>query len=225
VAPAAPGPTLAGTVIVVDPGHNGGNATRAADIGRAVDAGGFEKPCNTVGAATAAGYSEADFTWDVALRVRTLLEAAGATVVLTRADNDGWGPCVDERGRTATNAGAAALISIHADGSSAKGSGFHVIAPAERAGWTETTAGPSLTLAHSIRDSLTRDGFTPANYIGSDGLDVRGDLGTLNWAGRPAVIVECGNMRNAADAAVLSSEDGRQRIAAALVGGLTDYLR
>jgi N-acetylmuramoyl-L-alanine amidase len=225
VAPAVPDRTLAGTVIVVDPGHNGGNAERVAEIGRGVDAGGFEKPCNTVGAATAAGYSEAAFTWDVAVRVRALLEAVGATVVLTRPDNDGWGPCVDERGRAAGKVGAAALLSIHADGSSAAGSGFHVIAPAARAGWTDATAESSLALAGSIRDALTTDGFTPANYIGADGLDVRSDLGTLNWAGTPAVIVECGNMRNAGDAEMLSSEDGRQRIAAALVGGLTDYLR
>ncbi len=67
-------------------------------------------------------------------------------------------------------------------------------------------------------------GFSPANYIGADGVDVRGDLGTLNWADTPAVIVECGNMRSPSDAAIMSSEDGRQRIAAALVDGVASYL-
>ena len=104
-----PGPawdrSLAGAVIVVDPGHNGGNAAHASEIAKAVDAGGFEKPCNTVGASTAAGYPEAAFTWDVALRTRALLEAAGATVILTRSDNEGWGPCVDQRGRAAAASG------------------------------------------------------------------------------------------------------------------------
>lgn len=210
-------------MIVVDPGHNGGNAAHASEIAKAVDAGGFEKPCNTAGAATVSGYAEADFTWDVALRVRALLEAAGASVILTRSDNEGWGPCVDQRGRAAAASGAAVLLSIHADGAAA-GSGFHVIAPAPRSGWTEQIAGPSADLARSIRDAMVSGGFSPASYIGVDGLDVRADLGTLNWAGTPAVIVESGNMRNPGDAAVMSSEDGRQRIAAALVDGVAAYL-
>lgn len=221
--PAAPPSALAGAVIVVDPGHNGGNASHGRDIARAVDAGGFDKACNTAGAATAAGYSEAAFAWDVAVRVRALLEAAGATVILTRSDNEGVGPCIDQRGRTAAESGASLLLSLHADGSP-RGSGFHVIAPAARTGWTESTAPPSAELARTLRDALVNGGFSPANYIGSDGVDVRGDLGTLNWAGTPAVIVECGNMLNRDDAAVMTSEDGRQRIADALVAGVAAYL-
>ena len=38
--------------------------------------------------------------------------------------------------------------------------------------------------------------------------------------GTPAVIIECGNMANADDAAVMSSETGRQRIAEALIQGV-----
>jgi N-acetylmuramoyl-L-alanine amidase len=221
-APPAPDP-LAGAVIVLDPGHNGVNAAHAREISQTVDAGGFRKECNTTGAATAGGYPEAAFTWDVAIRTRALLEAAGATVILTRPDNEGWGPCIDQRGRIASEAGATALLSIHADGA-AGGSGFHVITPAARSGWTEGTAVPSADLARNVRDALVSNGFSPANYIGVDGIDERGDLGTLNWAGTPAVIVECGNMRNSDDAAVLGSEDGRQRIAAALVDGVAAYL-
>jgi N-acetylmuramoyl-L-alanine amidase len=228
--PAAPAPAaepvaspLAGAVIVVDPGHNGANGVHAAEISRSVDAGGFSKACNTTGAATREGYTEAAFSWDVAIRARALLEGAGATVILTRADNEGWGPCIDERGRIAAESGAAALLSIHADGAAA-GSGFHVITPAARSGWTEATAAPSADLARSIRDAMVSNGFSPANYIGIDGIDERADLGTLNWAGTPAVIVECGNMRNSDDAATLSSENGRQRIATALVDGVAGYL-
>jgi N-acetylmuramoyl-L-alanine amidase len=38
------------------------------------------------------------------------------------------------------------------------------------------------------------------------------------------VFIECGNMRNAADAAKLSSAAFRQRIAVALAAGFTAYL-
>ena len=128
-----------------------------------------------------AGYPEAAFAWDVAQRTRALLEAAGATVILTRSDNDGWGPCVDQRGRVAAEAGAALLLSIHGDGAAPEGS-----VPRDRAGragrWTEQTAGPSADLARAIAAAMVAVGFAPANYAGSGGLDVRGDLGTLNWA-------------------------------------------
>jgi N-acetylmuramoyl-L-alanine amidase len=229
-APAAPAPApepapspLAGAVIVVDPGHNGANSAHTNEISRTVDAGGFSKACNTTGAATREGYTEAAFAWDVATRTRALLEGAGATVILTRTNNEGWGPCIDQRGRIAADSGATVLLSIHADAATG-GSGFHVITPATRSGWTEETAAPSADLARSVRDAMVSNGFSPADYIGVDGIDERGDLGTLNWAGTPAVIVECGNMRNVDDAAVLSSEDGRQRIAAALLEGVAEYL-
>ena len=41
-----------------------------------------------------------------------------------------------------------------------------------------------------------------STYTGSDGLDPRADLAGLNLPRCPAVYVECGNMRNAADAAL-----------------------
>src|SRR5436190_5071122 len=56
-----------GRVVVLDPGHNGGNGSHPAEINRQVPAGrGKTKPCNTTGTATNAGYPEHAFTWYVA---------------------------------------------------------------------------------------------------------------------------------------------------------------
>ena len=221
--PAAPPSALAGAVIVVDPGHNGGNASHGRDIARTVDAGGFEKACNTAGAATAAGYSEAAFAWDVAVRVRALLEAAGATVILTRSDNEGVGPCIDQRGRTA--AGVRGLATAVAP---CRRITARIWVPRHRSSGASRVDGEHCSSVRGARPHASGRArerrLLPANYIGSDGVDVRGDLGTLNWAGTPAVIVECGNMLNRDDAAVMSSEDGRQRIADALVAGVAAYL-
>ena len=60
--------------------------------------------------------------------------------------------------------------------------------------------------------------------MGHDALDVRTDLGGLNLSTVPKVFIECGNMRNASDAAKLSSAAFRQRIAVALAAGLTAFL-
>jgi N-acetylmuramoyl-L-alanine amidase len=117
---AAPQP-LAGATIVIDPGHNGGNAANAARISRLVDAGTHRKACDAVGAATAGGYTEAAHNLDVALRLERLLRAAGAHVVLTRRTNSGWGPCIDKRAAIGNRAGADAAVSTHPDGGPAAG--------------------------------------------------------------------------------------------------------
>ncbi|GAB2974752.1 N-acetylmuramoyl-L-alanine amidase family protein [Nocardioides montaniterrae] len=223
-------PSLVGKVVVIDPGHQLGNHNFPSEINRMVDAGGFEKACNTTGTATNAGYPEATFAWRTALQVRRLLRDDGVTVLMTRHSNreDRWGPCIDVRGRRG-NPGrpgptADIKLSIHGDGSYADGAhGFHVIAPGA-GGRTSAIAAPSLALARTVRDRLVAGGFATSTYRGTDGIDVRSDLGTLNWSERPAVMLEAGNMRAQRDAAWMTSARGRLRLARALVAGLEGYL-
>src|SRR4051794_8390826 len=220
---ATPTPTAPPPVVVLDPGHNGGNAAHPAEINAPVpDGAGGTKPCNTTGTATDAGYPEHAFTWDVALRTRDLLTAAGVQVVLSRQDDVGVGPCVDARGALGGQVGAAAFVGIHGDGAAPGGRGFHVITSSLAPAGPEVAA-PSSTLATRLRDSLTA--VEPVStYLGSDGLNARSDLAGLNLSTVPAVYVECGNMRNATDAAWMSSPDGRQAIAAQLAAGVLAFL-
>lgn len=217
--PAKPAP-----VVVLDPGHNGANAANPGEINRQVPAGrGRVKACNTTGTATNAGYPEHAFTWDVAVRARDLLAAQGVRVVLTRPDDNGVGPCVDRRAAIGNSSGAAAVVSIHADGSTdASAHGFHIAysAPPLNAAQGE----PAMRLATTMRDTMVAKGFATSTYIGSAGLSPRDDLGGLNLSERPAVLVECGNMRNAAEAAAFSSPDGRASYAAAIAAGILAYL-
>lgn len=211
-------------VVVLDPGHNGANAANPAEINRPVPAGrGRTKACNTTGTATNAGYPEHAFTWDVAVRVRDLLTAQGVRVVLTRPDDNGVGPCVDRRAAIGNDAGAAAVVSIHADGSTDPSArGFHIAYSAPPL--NEAQGEPAMRLATTMRDTLVAEGFATSTYIGSAGLSPRDDLGGLNLSERPAVLVECGNMRNAAEAAAFSSPDGRASYATAIAAGILAYL-
>ncbi len=217
-------PAAAGRVVVLDPGHNGGNGSNARQVNRPVPAGrGRTKPCNTTGTATNAGYPEHAFTWDLAVRVRDRLTARGVQVVLTRADDGGVGPCVDRRAAIGNDSGAAAVVSLHADGSTAAGAhGFHVAysAPPLNAAQGE----PSLRLAQALRDGMTGAGLTTATYTGSRGLAARDDLAGLNLSTRPAALVECGNMRDAEEAARLSSPAGRDAYARAIANGILGFL-
>ncbi|MGY1740351.1 MULTISPECIES: N-acetylmuramoyl-L-alanine amidase [unclassified Blastococcus] len=218
--PPAPVPA---PVVVLDPGHNGGNAAAPGVVGAPVpDGAGGTKPCNTTGTSTDAGYPEHAFTWDVALRTRDLLTAGGVEVVLTRADDTGVGPCVDARGALPGRVGAAAFVGIHGDGAAAGARGFHVITSSRDPAGPEVAARTD-ALAVALRDALSPV-VPPADYIGAGGLDDRSDLAALNLAATPAVYVECGNMRNATDAALMSDAAGRHAIAERLAAGVLTFL-
>jgi N-acetylmuramoyl-L-alanine amidase len=217
-------PSSAGKVVVLDPGHNGGNGSHPADINKQVPAGrGETKPCNTTGTATNAGYPEHAFTFDVAQRVGAALAAKGIKVVFTRPNDSGVGPCVDQRAEIGNNANADAVISIHADGSNSAGAhGFHVAYSSPPLNAAQ--GAPSTSLAQTLRDGLRNAGFATSTYLGKNGLAPRSDLGGLNLSTRPIALVECGNMRNATEAAQMTSAAGRQLYAAALTTAIETYL-
>ena len=220
------GGSLEGFTVTVDPGHNGGNGSHPEAINELVPIGNGEtKACDTTGTETNSGYAEYRYTMNVSRRLARLLESEGAKVVLTREDSKGVGPCINERARIGNRADSDAAISVHADGGSSSGRGFHVIYSTEINGLTDDIYRPSVKLAHAIRDAYERGtGLPPSTYIGSDGLDERPDLGGLRLSDVPKVFIESGNMRNATDAAKLSSPSFRQRIAEALAAGLKHYL-
>ncbi|WP_367323559.1 N-acetylmuramoyl-L-alanine amidase [Streptomyces sp. HUAS ZL42] len=221
---------LEGKVVVIDPGHNPGNFQHTADINRKVNIGTNWKECDTTGTSTNSGYTEARFTLDVAHRLRTLLERQGATVKLTQDGDRPYGPCVDERARIGNDAHADAVVSVHADGSAAGNRGFHVILPASvHAGAADTRpiAGPSRDLGERIAGSFVRaTGSAPSNYVGDGtGLVTRRDLGGLNLSTVPKVFIECGNMRDSKDAALLTSGAWRQKAAQGISEGIVSFLR
>ncbi|MEU3552865.1 N-acetylmuramoyl-L-alanine amidase [Streptomyces fragilis] len=226
--PAGSGP-LRGKVVVIDPGHNTGNAAHTAEINRTVRIGNGGKECDTTGTSTDAGYAEARFTLDVSRRLRTLLEEQGATVELTQDGDRPWGPCIDERARIGNEAKADAVVSVHADGSSAGARGFHVILPGTVTGGgadTRPIVGPSRELGERIAGNFVRaTGSAPSDYVGDGtGLVTRKDLGGLNLSKVPKVFIECGNMRNSKDAALLTSGKWRQKAAQGISDGIVGFL-
>ncbi|MFI1285255.1 N-acetylmuramoyl-L-alanine amidase [Streptomyces sp. NPDC020858] len=230
--PAAAAPakgSLTGRTVVIDPGHNTGNFKHTDEINQQVDIGTNRKECDTTGTTTNSGYMEAEFTLDVSQRLRAALEAQGAKVVLTHQADRPWGPCITERARIGNEANADAVVSVHADGVSAGSRGFHVILPAKvKSGAADTAkiVGPSRELGERIAGNFARTtGSAPANYLGGGtGLVVRDDLGGLNLSTRPKVFIECGNMRDAKDAAQMTSPEWRQKAAQGIADGIVGFL-
>jgi N-acetylmuramoyl-L-alanine amidase len=215
---------LAGKVIVLDPGHNGGDAAHPEIVNKLVDVITKRKPCDSTGTEAPSGYAEHAFTWDVANRLAKLLRAKGAKVFLTRTSDKGVGPCITERAAIGNRHKADAALSIHADGAGKGDHGFHVIEPAPIKGHNEHIVPASKKLGRAIRDAY-RDGtgIAYSTYRGTKAIDVRDDLGGLNLSTRPKVFIECGNMQNRGDEAKLEKASFRERIARSLATGFAAY--
>jgi N-acetylmuramoyl-L-alanine amidase len=216
---------VAGKTIAVDAGHDGGNASHPTEINRPIFIGTGTRACDNVGTQTNDGYSEHAYTFDVALRLQGILQAAGAHVVMTRTSDTGVGPCIDERAYIGNRAHAAVAVSIHADGGPATGRGFCAYMPALTPGYTDDIYGASHRLGVDLRDAYgAASGIPPATYVCSSGLAEANNYGGLNFSNVPKVLFETANMRNATDAAILEQPAGRQRIAQAIALGLARFL-
>jgi N-acetylmuramoyl-L-alanine amidase len=215
---------LNGKVILIDPGHNGGNFAAASVINRLIWNGRESETCDTTGAETDAGYTEALFNWRVALYLTAGLRAAGATVVLTRTSDTGVGPCVTERAAIGNEVHANAAVSIHADGGPPGGRGFAILEPvADRI--NNAIVGPSAVLGADLRAAFAAGTGEPvSSYDGVNGIQPRDDLGGINLSTVPKVFIECANMRNAADAALVTSARWQALAARAIAAGLTAFL-
>jgi N-acetylmuramoyl-L-alanine amidase len=216
---------LHGKIIVIDPGHNGGNSAHPDVINTPVDIVTKMSTCDTAGAQTASGYTEHAFNWDVANRLRALLEHQGATVFLTRGNDHGVGPCINQRAAIGNRHHADAAVSIHADGAPSHGHGFHIIEPAPVQGHNTAIVAASARLGVALRDAYHHATGVPySTYAGKNGVNVRHDLGGLNFSRVPKVFIECANMNHAGDAALLVQPTFRERAAHGLAAGFLRFL-
>lgn len=202
-----PGEPVLGAHVVLDPGHGG------------------DEP----GAVGPTGLREADLNLDVARRVRSLLEAEGATVVLTRD--------ADVRMTLATRASIArtmspvAFLSIHHNAAPVGRSGvpgselYHQLADPE----SKRLAG---LLWEEMQEHLAPFGTDWA--IGDDpGARARRSMRTgddyygilRNAQGVTAVLTEAAYLSNPAENALLETEEFRDAEARAITDGVLRLLR
>jgi N-acetylmuramoyl-L-alanine amidase len=218
------GPPLAGKVVGIDPGHNGDNYTAPSTIDAPVFNGRTTEACDTTGTEADNGYTEASFNFNVARYLAADLRAEEARVVLTRNSNSGVGPCVTQRTAIINDARANVAVDIHADGGPPTGRGFTVLEPMA-IGPDDAIVASSATLAADVRTSFAAvTGMPASTYEGTNGLQPRDDLAGLNLATEPKVLIECGNMRNVTDAALLVMSAFQEETARALAQALTAYL-
>jgi len=147
---------------------------------------------------------------DIAKRVVHGLEANGAVVVMTRADDRFV--ALEERVRICNAAGAGLFLSIHANGFySPDAHGFELYYLGDD---SVPEAGRA---AEHIRRAL-------AHRVEARDRGVRrADFTVLSQTACPAVLVEVGYLSNEAECARLLDESYRQQLADAIVAGLVEF--
>ncbi len=188
------GTSLAGKIVVVDPGH-GDQDSGAVGLG---------------------GVREKDLTLAIGLKLRDALTQNGATVYMTR-DTDTFLP-VMARPQFAIDHNADVFVSVHCDESGPPNSHsgttvyYHAQDPICR------------RMAADIAAEIGQQTSLPANGTKSDTIRFASGFGVLRGSPMPAVLVECGYVNDAADLTKLTDPDTQQRIAEGIVSGLRDFL-
>jgi len=191
------GASLAGKVIVVDPGH-GGRDTGARDEFR-----------------TGRVY-EKDITLSIGRRLRDILAQSGATVLMTRTDDTL--PSVMARPIFANDHHADLFVSIHCDSSGGQNSHsgttvyYHMQNPTCR------------QMAADISRRVGQVSGIPRLGTRSDTVRFGTGFGVLRGSYMPAVLVETGYMNCDSDLAKLRDDADQQRIAAGIAAGLRDFV-
>jgi len=216
---------LAGKVVGIDPGHNGGNFADPGFINRPVWNGREREACDTTGTETNGGYTEARFNFNVATYLRAYLVREGAKVVMTRKTNHGVGPCIDQRARILDRARADVAIDIHADGGPAGGRGVAILTPVPD-GPNDKVIAASKRFGRILLHRYTKlTGIPISDYDGSRGFAPRDNLAGLNLTTVPKVLIECVNMRDPADAARLVKPSFQRLAARSMAEAITAFLR
>ncbi len=191
--------SLSGATIMLDPGHGG------IDPGAA---------CAVTSASLG---SEKDINLSIATKVKELLEAEGATVVMTRS-SDKW-VCYTDRNNAVRERDPDMFISIHCDSSST-------------ASATGTSAyyyrAYSQPLAKAVHEKLVN---AYKNEIYKDNTSVKIDRGANFYAFRvarveecPAILIEYGFVSNTEECQALQTAKNRDILAKATVDGIKEYL-
>lgn len=197
-------------VIVIDPGHNFGGDDGAYATSNGVT------------------YSERDLNMQVALKLKSKLEAQKYKVIMTRNSSDVEKISVTEsltkRVNIANNANADLFVSIHHNSASSAASGVEVYYSSkpkdEEFGGTysDSKLSASMNLASSIATSIT----SSTGAINRGAKD--GNLFVVRNTTMPAVLIECGFISNPDEAQKNASSAYQDLEADAIVNAISQVM-
>ncbi|MCS3781804.1 N-acetylmuramoyl-L-alanine amidase family protein [Tsukamurella ocularis] len=223
-APAAPAKPLTGKTVFLDAGSSVASAVEQAR--KVADGRGGQVPCVNPVAIASNGTADHSVNFAVAKMVEAALKTQGAKVILSRADDAGFGGCVDQRATAANTSGADLAVSINSAVQDAAQRGFVLETAAPGATDPKVTAqqavsDPATTV---LRDATRAGGFVPAQYFGGQDGIAKTTNALASLVNIPLVYANLGNLANADDAALLTSREGQTQYASVLTNGVIQQL-
>ena len=180
--------------VCLDPGHGPGNVNGSPD----------------------GTYKEWEFTWDMAQRIKPLLEAQGVGVVLTKtADNY---PSLTERANISNKSKPDCFVSIHTnaygEGVWSSASGLEIY----------TSAGPMTAQRNVLASKLVNTFHAAGVALRSEPIKHNIELTVLAKTDAPACLIEYGFHTNKTDVEYLKDTKYRDKLAEATAKGICDWL-
>jgi N-acetylmuramoyl-L-alanine amidase len=201
-------------VVVVDAGHQAKGNYRHEPI-----APGSKKTRDKVAGGTTGRVThapESRVNLQVALRLRDALQAKGVTVVMIRTTSRVNIPN-SARAKIGNQAHADLVVRLHCDGTSRSIHGILMLVPANNR-WTGPIHAASLRAARAVLS-----GALASTGARDRGITPRSDMSGFNWSVVPSIIVEMGNMKNAAEDRLLSAPAYQDKLVAGMVEGILSY--
>ena len=157
--------------------------------------------------------NEYETVLQIGLKLRDLLEEAGATVVMTRTSNDVMLTNID-RARMLNEAGVDVALQLHCNSISnqkAEGNSAYIRTTTEYAS-TNRAIGECITAAISAECGCK-----------NLGVKVNNNYMSLNWTTTPSVLLEMGYISNRREDALLATDAYRNKMALGIFNGLCAY--
>ncbi|MBE0417048.1 MAG: N-acetylmuramoyl-L-alanine amidase [Coriobacteriia bacterium] len=203
-------------VVVIDPGHQSRGDSTPEPVGPGADERKPRVTGGTTGVVTRV--PEYEVVLQISTNLKTRLERAGITVVMTRTTND-VNISNSERAAIANEAGADLFVRIHADGNvDSTQAGISTLYPGENR-WTGLIAAPSHRAALFVHEAVV-----VSTGAASRGVVARTDLSGFNWSRVPTLLVECGFLSNPVEDRLLSSPHYQDKLAEGMASGIIAFL-
>ena len=216
LATSEPLPPLTGLVIGIDPGHQ----QTPDDVRESVSPGSEEtKPrCAAGTRGIVSNVYEYEVNLSVALKLKALLEAQGAKVVLTRSENDVQ-ISNRERAQIFNRYEVDLAIRLHCNGTddaSVRGAFMLVPSKSCTAFYAENVQAATSVIEHycAVTGLSTRK---------NKAITYRSDQTGFNWCNRPIICIEMGHLSNETEDLLLTNPAFQDKMAVGICDGILAY--
>jgi N-acetylmuramoyl-L-alanine amidase len=207
-----------GKVIVIDPGHGVEVNMEKEPLAPGSSKLRVKAPVGAIGVFTKTPEYQID--WDVALKLKGILENKGFTVVMTK-NNIAENPSGIERAEIGNKANARLVVRIHADSfKDSSVQGTSVLAPDAIDESRKSLSSESSRCANIILNVM-------ANKAGvkDRGVVLRDDLTAFNWSNVPTLLIEMGFLSNKDEDMMLNREEYQDKLADAIADGIEEAVK